>query len=503
MTKRMVIIGAGMAGLAAGCYARMNGLEAEIYEAHSVAGGLCTAWKRGDYTFDGCLHWLTGAGPASPFHRFWNELGALKGRPMVMPECFYRFTASSGREVWFYSDADRLEAHLLEISPEDRKMIRDFCRLIRKFSRFSMPMDKPFELFGKPDIFRMILSMIPYGRDFRRLNSLTIRQYARGFRSPDIREALQGLLMNTDSSLTAVVFTLAGLHDGSSGYPVGGSKPFALSIADRFVSLGGHLHLSSPVRRILVREGRAAGIELEDGRQVEADYVVAAGDLRRTLEGLLEGKYPSPVHRALFDTVPSYSSCVQVSLGLDRTFDQARSCVGEHLPLAEPLTIGSETLDRFTFREYGMDPTLAPEGKTSAIVMFNSDDFAYWETLYRDREAYKKEKARLLAAALKELERYYPGISGQVEVSDVATPMTYVRYARTWHGKFMTWITTPENSRTVQALPKTVPGVENLYLSGMWLMAPGGVPVGVKTSRDILQIICRKEGRPFTVSEDR
>lgn len=44
MTKSVVIIGAGIAGLAAGCYARMNGYDSLILEMHDKPGGLCTAW---------------------------------------------------------------------------------------------------------------------------------------------------------------------------------------------------------------------------------------------------------------------------------------------------------------------------------------------------------------------------------------------------------------------------------------------------------------------------
>lgn len=42
---------AGIAGLSAGCYARMNGYKTTIFEAHTIPGGLCTAWTRKGYTF--------------------------------------------------------------------------------------------------------------------------------------------------------------------------------------------------------------------------------------------------------------------------------------------------------------------------------------------------------------------------------------------------------------------------------------------------------------------
>ena len=57
---KVVIIGGGIAGLSCGCYLQMNGIATEILEAGGLPGGLCTAWHRGPYVFDGCLRWLMG-----------------------------------------------------------------------------------------------------------------------------------------------------------------------------------------------------------------------------------------------------------------------------------------------------------------------------------------------------------------------------------------------------------------------------------------------------------
>ena len=56
----IIIIGAGIAGLAAGCYAQMNGYKTQIFEMHDRPGGLCTAWQRQGFVFDGCIHYLFG-----------------------------------------------------------------------------------------------------------------------------------------------------------------------------------------------------------------------------------------------------------------------------------------------------------------------------------------------------------------------------------------------------------------------------------------------------------
>lgn len=67
--KSIIIIGAGIAGLSAGCYGRMNGYRTQIFERHNIPGGVCTAWQRKGYTIDGCIHWLVGSSPGSNFHR--------------------------------------------------------------------------------------------------------------------------------------------------------------------------------------------------------------------------------------------------------------------------------------------------------------------------------------------------------------------------------------------------------------------------------------------------
>ncbi|MES1205327.1 MAG: NAD(P)-binding protein [Pseudomonadota bacterium] len=54
----LLINGGGLAGLATGCYGRVNSWRTTIVEHNLALGGVCTAWRRGPYTVDGCIHWL-------------------------------------------------------------------------------------------------------------------------------------------------------------------------------------------------------------------------------------------------------------------------------------------------------------------------------------------------------------------------------------------------------------------------------------------------------------
>ena len=87
MAKQIIIIGAGMGGLAAGIYGRMNGYETQIFEMHPGPGGQCASWKRKGYTFDACIHHFFGCKPGSSVNNVWNELGAMPRELVPIGDC--------------------------------------------------------------------------------------------------------------------------------------------------------------------------------------------------------------------------------------------------------------------------------------------------------------------------------------------------------------------------------------------------------------------------------
>jgi phytoene dehydrogenase-like protein len=84
---------------------------------HDLPGGVCTSWKRGGYTVDGCIGWLVGSSPDSAYYKVYQELGAVQGREFVNYDEFLRVhDDESGQDLILYTDPDKLEAHLKEIS---------------------------------------------------------------------------------------------------------------------------------------------------------------------------------------------------------------------------------------------------------------------------------------------------------------------------------------------------------------------------------------------------
>ncbi len=127
---------------------------------------------------------------------------------------------------------------------------------------------------------------------------------------------------------------------------------------------------------------------------------------------------------------------------------------------------------------FNQDPTLAPPGKTSLVVMLPSS-YDYWKELAQDRAAYEEKKDQVARTVVELLDQRFPGISGQVEMVDVATPLTFERYTGNWKGSFEGWLITPQNAATMmKPMSQTLPGLENFYMCGQWVEPGGGLPTG-------------------------
>ena len=231
MRETTLIIGAGIAGLSAGCYAQMNGYRSQIFELHSIPGGLCTSWRRRGYVFDGAIRYLSGTCPQSKVHRLWEELGALEGREVYYYDEFVRFEGEDGRTFVLYTDIDRLEQHMLELAPQDREPIKVFAQALRQFTQMELPVDlTPSDPAEMLDLGQ---SMLPVLAPALRWRTVTVPQFAARFQDPLLRDALPQFFQfaRPDFPMMLLLTTLANMNDREAGYPIGGSLPFAQDLA--------------------------------------------------------------------------------------------------------------------------------------------------------------------------------------------------------------------------------------------------------------------------------
>ena len=184
------------------------------------------------------------------------------------------------------------------------------------------------------------------------------------------------------------------------------------------------------------------GVRLADGSEHRADVVVSAADGYSTIFEMLGGRYVDETIKSRYNKWQLFRPTVMISWGVAREFPGEPT--GRGIVLKSPIRLGSGDTDALWLRIFNYSPRFAPPGKTVIQVMLETD-WDHWHSLQRDRQRYLAEKERVAKEVLDRIEPYYPGLSGQVEVTDVATPYTTWRYTRNRRGSPEGWLPTPKN----------------------------------------------------------
>ena len=498
MARSIIIIGAGMGGMAAGIYGQMNGYETQIFEMHTRPGGQCASWKRRGYTFDACIHHFFGCKPGSSPYQLWYELGAMPRELAAVEDCT-AVAAPDGKMFIDYYDLERLKETLLKLSPEDSKSIEQYVGSIKAFSEKKIS-DK---MLGG-SLWKMLTSF-PVMLSIRKWIKLDMRSFAERFSDPFLRKAFALLVYSQpDFPFFFHLLRHAGGLGGDVQWPVGGAAEFAKSIEKRYLALGGKVNYRSRVEKILVENDKAVGVKLADGSEHRADIIISNADGRKTILEMLDGKYINDTVRGycapLLDETPF---AVDVFLGIDRDLSGEPSSL--ILLLEQPVTIANHKYDSIEAQLYGFDKTMAPKGKGTIKVELPAS-YAYWKQLYNEnREKYKQEKQNVAEQIIETLESHFTGIKDQVEVIDVCTLMTWERYM----GGSQGWYNLPnrkfdfvmKDDSSDKKFKTTLPALSNFCFVGVWATMMGSLFDNAKSGKTMVRRICKKEGKKFLISE--
>ncbi len=496
MEKEVLIIGGGVAGLCSGAYLRMNGYKTTILEMGDKPGGLCMAWDRKGYTVDGCLHWFVGSTPQQSFYKLWEELGVIQGKKFLYMDSLFRI--EKDKTVDIFTNIDRLEEHMVSISPEDVRFIKEFCRGLTDLIKLDMPVENAPELSSPLDGAKMMATMLPFMKVLKRWGRMSISDFAANFKNTTLRNAWLTWLP-PEFSLMAIMFTIAWMHKKAAGYIIGGSMEVSNSLEKRYLDLGGTLKYKTEVAKIIVEKDRAVGVRLVDGSELRADYVISAADGYTTVFDWLDGKYVDNKIRGYYDDLPIFKPLVYVGLGINRDFsDYPQIISGTYFSLPEPVEISGKDRNGIALRIHNFDSTLAPKGKTLVTMMVESE-YGYWAEIRKDLNTYRAKKEAIAQLAIKVLDMKFPGAAAQVEMTDVSTPVTFKRYTGNWQGSYEGWLPTPEVA--MLRMSKTLPGLDSLYMVGQWVAPGGGLPSGAMTGRHIAQILCHRDKREFVTTK--
>ncbi len=482
--RRLIIIGGGLAGLSAGCYAQRSGFRTTIVEHNLALGGVCNAWQRGPYLVDGCIHWLTGGA----FRQVYEELEILPAVKLRVLDTWATYRDhSTGFEVAFTRDLDELVRRLTEAAPEDREEIARLREGARALAAMHPSMDAP-ELGGTADMLRTLWesrgALGPLVH-FRKPVGKWAEDY---LKSPQLRRMFTRLMPETTPAFF-LLMVLGYLEQGHLSRPVGGTAAFRDALVKTYESLGGEALVHSTVDEIVVRGDRARGVRLANGSMLDGDYVLSTASGPETVLRLLGGRFEGAEMEERLARWKLFDPIVLASFGVSAPLADAPSLlIIDRVP---PFQVGGRSDDSLTVRVCNDDPCFAPEGHT-VIQALVPTGYEWWATR---GSRYQDEKDALAERLISVLVPHFPDMDGRVVMTDIATPLTYWHMARSWRGAFEGWM--PSAEAMLSHVKKTLPGLERFYMAGQWVEPGGGVPTAVMSGRQAAQLICKAEGQVF------
>ncbi len=481
MSMKVNIIGAGLAGLSTGIFLQQKGITTEIFELAPWAGGMCTAWTRGGYRFDGCIHWMVGTRKGDPIYDLYLQSGALEASTKIYNAPTVKIELN-GTMHDIPLEAASFKSFLLRLGKDDEAAIEGLMKDIKAMMKAEV-------MLGPPASLGQAVRFLVKGRGFltvaRKHGRKTVEQYLSNMQSEAVKQLLYRLMPPRFSAM-ALIMMLGTRMSGNAGYPMGGAQEVTRRMEEKYKALGGKIHFNTRVDEITVENGKAKGVRAKD-TVYPADYVVAACDAYDTLKNMLGGKYPHPQLDTMLKDAPLFEPLALVCFGLDKRFDIPFSITYE---CREGIAVApDQKTDSLHLRSFDFDHQAAPTGGSSIMVMLGAPH-DYWVNLRSgDPSEYKRQKQALADEVANFLEKRIPGIKAAIRVTDVSTPATYARLTNVYKASYEGFEPVPKY--LMGAIQKTIPGIANLYLCGQWTTAGGGICTAIGDGKTIAEKIAK------------
>jgi len=432
-----IVVGAGHNGLVCSALLAKAGKNVLVLEANDQVGGAAVTREFADgYSVSACAHLLYQLQP--------EVCKELKLAPRLSSGDMTTITLDeNGKHVRLSGDA------VEGVSDEDaagykrfRKRMNRFADLLRKY------LNKPPPRLGSRDL-KDLMTLGQLGFDIRRLGKEEMQEFLRliGMNIHDeLDERFESSLLKGAISLDSVLGThlgprspnttmtylyrLAGGH-GRVASPQGGMGSVSEELAHAARSAGATIRTKMPVQRIVIENGRATGVETEDGQRFSSFTVISNADPKRTVMELVGARHVETGFVRRIHHLRSKGNAAKLHLALDglpTIAGLSKKDFAERIVIApdehyverafNPAKYGESSPNpviEMTFPSF-RDDSLAPTGKhvLSAVVQYAP---------YALKGGWSKDaRETFTQAAVKTIAKYAPDIEQRITASELLTP---------------------------------------------------------------------------------
>jgi len=491
-----IVIGAGVGSLISAAHLVKAGLRVLVLERNPHIGGTAYAYDRSGFIFP--------MGPLGFSHpglvkTSFEDLGI--GEDLKFLRVHYRINAF-GLDLPISLHFSGLIGELARSFPADAKATEDFFKdiygLISK-----QKSDSNRSRFNQNHISASVYlhNRIKDGRLRRILGSL------------GTREPYSGL------PLLAAMWNLMS-HKGI-WFPEEGMQSFCKRLGKAVIGDNanrGEIRLNKEVVRIRVDQGKALGVMLQDGTQLNSPFVISNADYKTAFLRLIDPQMIPPPWYDAVSNARQTGSVFQVCLGVDASkadlsaFEKATRLIyrrhAKNIQEKETLDWAAEEIDAEALASqelevslWGKDwGTLSAKRRASIVIRAEAEyhHFAKYRSGWRQRSPkYPAYKTRLAKTLIHEIEHLIPGLEKSILVMDVATPLTFEDQGGRSEGAVAGWSWDYEDFGDDQARELILTPIRGLYMAGYQAFSAlfmGGIPTAMESGKRAARAVLEKTG---------
>ena len=324
---KIAIIGAGLGGLTFGAFAAKDGHSVEIYDKNHAPGGVVALLEQDGYKFEQGPLLIGDMLPGESVYELLQELGITlqtqrADRDIVMPDYDMIKPVEFKGKYW-------RKERLQQLFPEDAEGIERYYKLYDHVMHLRWLGRQKQTTWVKIQTKLAMLKLLPFAKmnadEFTRhffksekICTLFTGIFADFCADPKEIQGLGVIFMNFETAFDKRIAVEEGKdYNGGYVYLTGGCQKLPEALAKYIEDRGGKFHYGTIVEKVLMEDGKAAGIRLQDGTEVKADMVVGCGAGKDFFETTVGLEHLGEEYRKILATYRPMEAVFMLHLGVD------------------------------------------------------------------------------------------------------------------------------------------------------------------------------------------